>query len=255
MTICELFDIKLFKFFEKIFKERKPSYIWSDKESSFFSKEMLKFFEDNNVKIYHTYSNLKAVVIERFNRSLRELMMKEFIKNNNTVYYNILAKLIKKCNNRYHRTIKMKPIDVNKSNEKYIKNNFYTYDITNKKPKFKINDIVRISLKRRELFDKPTGNIKWSEELFKIYKINKSNVITYKIKDLNNEIIKGIFYENELQLSKNITGEYIIEKILKTNKNQMYVKWRGYSNNFNSWIDKNSVKNIYKKNHVIINFI
>ena len=38
-----------------------------------FSKEMLKFFEDNNVKIYHTYSNLKAVVIERFNRSLREL--------------------------------------------------------------------------------------------------------------------------------------------------------------------------------------
>ena len=53
--------------FEKIFKERKPSYIWSDQESSFFSKEMLKFFENNDVKIYHTYSNLKAVIIERFN--------------------------------------------------------------------------------------------------------------------------------------------------------------------------------------------
>ena len=62
--------------FQKIFKERKPSYIWSDKESAFFSKEMLKFFEDNNVKIYYTFSNLKAVFIERFNRSLRELMMK-----------------------------------------------------------------------------------------------------------------------------------------------------------------------------------
>ena len=227
--------------FEKIFKERKPLYIWSDQESSFFSKEMLKFFEDNNVKIYHTYSNLKAVVIERFNRSLRELMMKEFVKNNNTVWYNILPELIKKYNNQYHHTIKMKPIDVNKTNEKHIKNTVYNYDITNKKPKFKIDDLVRISLKRRELFDKPTANIKWSEELFKIYKINKSNVITYQLKDMNNEIVKGIFYEKELQLTKNISDEYIIEKILKTNKNKIYVKWRNYSNNFNSWIDKNSV--------------
>ena len=227
--------------FQKIFKERKPKYIWSDQESSFFSKEMLKFFEDNNVKIYHTYSNLKAVVIERFNKSLRELMMKAFVKNNNTIWYNILPELIKIYNNRYHRTIKMRPIDVNKTNEKHIKNTVYNYDITNKKPKYKINDLVRISLKRRELFDKPTGNIKWSEELFKIYKINKSNVISYQIKDMNDEIIKGIFYEKELQLTKNNTGEYIIEKILKTKGNQMYVKWRGYSNNFNSWIDKNSV--------------
>ena len=228
--------------FEKIFKERKPLYIWSDQESSFFSKEMLKFFEDNKVKIYHTYSNLKAVVIERFNRSLRELMMKEFVKNNNTIWYNILDELIKKCNNRYHNTIKMKPINVNKSNEKHIKDSIYKYNITNKKPKYKINDLVRISLKRRELFDKPTGNIKWSEELFKIFKINKSNVITYQLKDMNDEIIKGIFYEKELQLTKNITGEYIIEKVLKTKGNKIYVKWRNYDSSFNSWVNKYDIK-------------
>ena len=218
--------------FQKISKQRKPKYIWSDQESAFFSKEMLKFFEDHNIKIYYTHSNLKAVIIERFNRSLRELMMKKFVKSNNTVWYNILPELIKTYNNRYHRTIKMKPINVNKTNEKHIKNTVYNYDITNKKPKYKINDLVRISLKRRQLFDKPTGNIKWSEELFKIYKINKSNVITYQLKDMNDEIIKGIFYERELQLSKNTTGEYIIEKILKTKGNNIYVKWRGYSNNF-----------------------
>ena len=141
----------------------------------------------------------------------------------------------------------MKPIDVNKSNEKYIKSTVYNYDKTSKKPKYKINDVVRISVKRRELFDKPTGNIKWSEELIKIYKINKSNIISYQIKDMNDEIIKGIFYERELQLTKNTTGEYIIEKILKTKGNQMYVKWRGYSNNFNSWVNKYVIKNIYEK--------
>ena len=136
----------------------------------------------------------------------------------------------------------MKPIDVNKSNEKHIKNTVYNYDLTNKKPKYKINDLVRISLKRRQLFDKPSGNIKWSEELFTIYKVGKSNVITYQLKDMNDEIIKDTFYEKELSKTKNTPGEYIMEKILKTKGNNIFVKWRGYSNNFNSWIDKNTIK-------------
>ena len=201
---------------------------------------MQQFFKDNDVKIYHTNSHLKAVVIERFNRSLRELMMKKFVKNNNTVYYNILPKLITMYNNRYHSTIKMKPVEVNKNNEKYIKENIYTYNKTSKIPKFKINDLVRISLKRRPIFDKASGNIKWSEELFKIYSINRSNVITYKIENLNDNIINGILYEKELQLTKN-TGVYIIEKIIKKDKNKYLVKWRNYFNDFNSWIDKNDI--------------
>ena len=202
---------------------------------------MQKFFKDNDVKIYHTNSHLKSVTVERFNRSLRELMMKEFVKNNNTVYYNILPKLLKIYNNRYHSTIKMKPVEVNKNNEKYIKENIYTYNKTIKNPKFKVNDLVRISLKRRNLFDKASGNIKWSEELFKIFSIHRSNVITYKIKDLNGEIIKGIFYEKELQKTKNASEVYAIEKIIRKNKNKYLVKWRGYSNDFNSWINENDI--------------
>ena len=181
---------------------------------------MQQFFKDNNAKICHTNSHLKAVVIERFNRSLRELMMKEFVKNNNTIWYNILPKLIKIYNNRYHSTIKIKPVEVNKYNEKYIKENTYTYNKTSKNPKFKIGDLVRISLKRRDVFDKASGNTRWSEELFKIHSINRSNVITYKIKDLNDEIIKGVFYERELQKTKNISQVYIIEKIIRKNKNK-----------------------------------
>ena len=202
---------------------------------------MQQFFKDNNVKIYHTNSHLKAVVNERFNRSLRELMMKHFVKNNNIIHYNILPKLIKMYNNRYHTTIKTAPIKVNKNNEKYIREYIYTYNKTNKIPKFKIGDLVRVSLKRRDLFDKISGNIKWTEELFKIHSINKSNVITYEIKDLNNEIIKGIFYERELQKTKNNSEIYIIEKIVRKNKNKYFVKWRNYSNDFNSWIDKDDV--------------
>ena len=53
--------------FPKISKNNKTKFIWADKEPAFLSKEMQQFFKDSNVKIYHTNSHLKAVVIERFN--------------------------------------------------------------------------------------------------------------------------------------------------------------------------------------------
>ena len=226
---------------KKYLKKPNQNLFGQIKNQLFSVKKYKSFFKDNNVKICHTNSHLKAVVIERFNCSLRELMMRHFVKNNNTVWHNILPKLIKIYNNRYHSTIKMAPIAVNKNNEKYIKEYIYTYNKTSKNPKFRINDLARISLKRRDIFDKPSSNIKWSEELFNIYSINRSNVITYKIKDLNGEIIKGIFYEKELQKSKNTSGVYIIEKIVRRNKNKYLVKWSNYSNDFNSWIDKDDV--------------
>ena len=66
-------------------------------------------------------------------------------------------------------------------------------------------------------------------------------MITYKIKDLNDEIIEGIFYERELQKTKNNSEIYIIEKIIRKNKDKYLVKWKGYSNDFNSYVDKNDI--------------
>ena len=79
------------------------------------------------------------------------------------------------------------------------------------------------------------------KNIFKIHSINRSNVITYKIKDLNDEIIKGIFYERELQKTENTSEVYIIEKIIQKNKNKYLVKWRGYSDDFSSWVDKDDI--------------
>ena len=93
-----------------------------------------------------------------------------------------------------------------------MKENIYTYDKTAKIPRFKINNLVRISLKRRPIFDKTSSNINWTEELFKIHSINRSNVISYKIKDLNDEIVEGIFYERELKKTKDTSQVYINRK-------------------------------------------
>ena len=60
--------------------------------------------------------------------------------------------------------------------------------------------------------------------------------MTYVINDLNGEEIIGTFYEKELQ--KTNQQEFRIEKVIKRKGDKLYVKWKGYDNSFNSWIDK-----------------
>ena len=73
-----------------------------------------------------------------------------------------------------------------------------------------------------------------------MYGIKYSNVPYHYLKDLNNEKLDGTFYEQELQKNKQ-DDLYTIKKILETDKDRIYVKWRGYDNSFNSWINKNNV--------------
>ena len=69
-----------------------------------------------------------------------------------------------------------------------------------------------------------------------IKKIKNTLPYTYVIDDLNDEEITGTFYEKELQ--KIDQQEFRIEKVIKKKGDKLYVKWKGYDNSFNSWIDK-----------------
>ena len=110
----------------------------------------------------------------------------------------------------------------------------YNEESNEKDPKFKVNDHVRIS-KYKNIFAKGYAP-NWSEAIFVVKKIKNTVPGTYVISDLNGEEIIESFYEKELQ--KNNQKEFRIEKIRKTNGNKLYVKWKGYNNSFNSWIDK-----------------
>ena len=76
----------------------------------------------------------------------------------------------------------------------------------------------------------------WSEEVIVISKIKNTVLWTYVINDLNGEEIIGTFYEKELQNTNQ--REFRIEKALKKKGDKLYVKWKGYENSCNSWIDK-----------------
>ena len=76
----------------------------------------------------------------------------------------------------------------------------------------------------------------WSEDIFVVTKIKNTVPWTYMISDLNGEAITGTFYEKELQ--KTNQKEFRIEKVIKRKGDKLYVKWKGYDNLFNSWINK-----------------
>ena len=223
---------------EKIFKQRKSKLLWTDNGKEFYNKQVQDLLNENNIKLYSTNnSEIKSAVIERFNRTFKNMMYKKFTENNNTIFYNILDELVNNYNNKYHSTIKMTPIQGSrKINENKIKN-IYNFEKTKKLGKFKVGDRVRLSLEKN-IFEK-SYETNWTQEIFVIYDIKYSNVPYYYLKDLNNEKLQGTFYEQELQKTKQ--DLYTIEKILKTNKDRILVKWRGYDNSFNSWINKNTV--------------
>ena len=90
----------------------------------------------------------------------------------------------------------------------------------------------------KNIFEK-SYETNWTEEIFVIYDIEYSNVPYYYLKDLNDEKLGGTFYEQELQ--KTNSTLYVIEKIIKIKNDKLFVKWRGYNNSFNSWIDKKDI--------------
>ena len=77
---------------------------------------------------------------------------------------------------------------------------------------------------------------------FTIVEVKNTLPVTYKIADLNGEKIRGSFYEPELQ--KTSQQLFRIEKVIKRGKKKSLVKWKGYSDDFNSWVDNKDIVNL-----------
>jgi len=191
-----------------------PTYLQTDKGTEFFNKDFQTLMQKYNIKHYSTYSNLKASVVERVNRTIKNLMWKKFSLRGNYKWIDIIDEIVEKYNNTTHSTINEKPKNVNIKNENQILNNYFAFikTIDPKLPKFKTGDYVCIS-KQREAFTKGyTPN--WSNEIFLIKKVNFTNPTTYILQDENNSEIRGGFYEEELQKVKH-PDVYLVEKIIR----------------------------------------
>ena len=174
--------------------KRKPDKIWSDRGKEFYNKTFLDFLKQNEIQIYSTHSDLKAVFVERFNRTLLDLIKESMFIEGKGNWLNHINNALDKYNNRVHGTTKMTPFEMS-TNQKPITNLIISNN--NKKlPKFQMGDFVRVP-DERNLYSKGyTTN--WNRELFKIHKINPTNPVTYGLVDENIEQIEGKYYEQEL---------------------------------------------------------
>ena len=226
-----------------IFRENKPKMLWVDKGKEYYNRHVLDLLAKDKIQIYSTENEEKSSVCERWNRTIKTKMYKQFTIQNNTIYIDILPKILSSYNNSKHRSIGMTPKEARKP-ENYGKAYFHLYgDLgsAGAKPAFAVGDSVRISKYKRKTFDKGyTPN--WTEEVFTIDKIQMTHPITYKIRDGNGEEIQGTFYGEELQ--KTDQKIYRIEKIIRKRGNKALVKWKGYPVEFNSWIPLKDLENI-----------
>ena len=144
------------------------------------------------MEMYLVHNEGISDIAERFLRTLKTKIYKCMTLVLKNVYIDKVDDIVGEYNNTYHRTIKMKPVDV--------KDNIYIdfkKEVNDKDPKFKVGDHVRIS-KYKNIFPKEYIP-NWSEEVFVVSKIKNTVTWTYVINNLNGEEIIGTFYEKELQ--------------------------------------------------------
>ena len=155
--------------FGSIFQEgRKPEKLQTDAGTEFKNKTFQTFLKKENVHHFVTYNETKAQVVERFNRTLKQLMWRMFTTSSSYHYLDQLDDLVNgNYNQSVHRSIKMRPADVNENNASEVWNNLYRNLF--KKPtkyKFKVGDQVKIS-KHKRIFEK--GYLpSWTEDTFTV---------------------------------------------------------------------------------------
>ena len=167
------------------FEVRKPEKLWVERGSEFYNKTFKSLLKEYETKLYSTYCDLKAVFIERFNRTLFHIINKPMFINGDGNWVNILNDAVIAYNNNIHSTINVTPFDASNNPDKvkyYVKS-------TKATPKPKVGDYVRNADKRKIFSKGYTSN--WNTELFKANEVLNTQPPTNKITDMNGEIIEG----------------------------------------------------------------
>ena len=236
--------------FERIFTgDRTCLRLRSDKGGEFISKNIEKYFKDNKIIHFITHNRVKANFSERLIRTIKKRLFKYFHHKQTYKYIDILQDLAASYNATYHSTIKMAPKDVTAENQQLVWENIYGGDIftidSNLSPlevkyKYKVGDLVRMAYSRN-IFSRDY-NQAWSDEIFIINSVNKTQPPTYTLKDFLDEVILGTVYESEIsKVIQSADPVYKIEKILKRRRRaghvEYLVKWLGWRDKFNTWVN------------------
>jgi hypothetical protein len=240
--------------FKSIIDEAKqtPKTFVSDRGCELRNNKFMSFCKKNNINFFHNFTSVHAAYIERFNRTIQTIIYKYMSQFETNRYIDNLQDFVNSYNNREHRMIGMTPEEAEdeKNHETVaLKMSSYHNTIKTEKPKYKINQMVRIAL-QKGVFHR--GYSEQSNfEVFNIYDIKRTlPKPLYLLETIDKkEKLTGGFYAHELTpVNSNI---FKIEKVIKQKKingqTQYFVKWKGYDSRYNSWIDSSDITEVYNE--------
>ena len=229
-------------------KERKPNAVLqTDNGSEFYNSTVEGLLIKKDVRLVSSEGGTKAQMVERLIRTLKMRISRLWdSRAEGFKYIDKLNDLVYNYNHTKHSSIMMPPVDVTSSNEKEISerlNPTKNLIVPDTFPKLKEGQSVRRT-NARHTFPKESGDQRWSHEIFTIYQTKYTNPPTYILKDAKGRIVKGMFYEPELQVTTT-PKTYKIEKILDTRVKgkvkQSLVKWLGYADEYNEWVNDRDI--------------
>ena len=178
-------------FFSMITKKNRPKKIWVDKGTE-FAGEFKKLCKAEGIQIYSTMSETKAAFAERTIRSLKNILYR-YMEDNGDNYVHKLTQFVTTLNSRRYCSIDLIPKNVKNSD---ILSILYSKPLREfRKPKFKVGDRVRIW--KYDLPFRKGYKPQFRKEVFEIDAISFKKPPTYRIKDEQDEIIRGKFYQKE----------------------------------------------------------
>ena len=229
----------------------KTDTLRADKGREWLNKTVQKLLKEEGIHFFHTQNEPKASLAERAIRTIKSIYFKHMTQHQTFRYVDIIQEVTHAYNHRYHRSIKMAPVDVTEGNQRQVWHNIYGGEKRFKMKPFAYNigDWVRISYLKRT-FDREYDE-KWTREFFKVVKREyMQGKQLYTLEEYAGDPVEGRFYREELQ-PVTVTGDevYKIEKVIKTIKKrgqptQYLVRWLGWGPKYDSYIDEAELMNI-----------
>ena len=179
-----------------------PKKLHTDQGKEFYNRHVKELLQERGVHHFSTFQDVKAQIVERFNRTLREAILQYMTDRQSLRYVEALPDFLYGYNSRPHSAIHpYSPVGVNKQNERAVHDLQYGEYLRSlpKKHRYNIGDRVRIA-SYRNVFRKSYKDTTFTREIFEIVDTLHTKPPTYKLKDLKEgELIDGTFYQEELQ--------------------------------------------------------
>ena len=175
--------------------------IHSDRGKEFYNSVFLNFLKLKNIDLYSTFTDKGAVIAERVNKTIRNLLKKPVFERGDSKWIDLLPIITKKYNNTFHYSIKMTPNQASLvKNEDEVYNNLS--DKRKKKlPKYKINDLVRTADIKRTFSKADSTN--WSYNLYKIKEVINDTIPSYRLENYIERYNEALLQKSKLSLSEN----------------------------------------------------